>query len=131
MGEFSRKGAKEKMKIINKKNGRTIAKGRFELSKVSEVDIDTKVGANTWIFFRYFCDTLAKKKYDFNILYITVEITAIDNRITIEASNECEYEGVQSVVHLDSQEIELLASYIINYLLNKMGVVSRSRSPMI
>jgi hypothetical protein len=56
------------MKLVNKNNGRTVADGRFELSKISDMEMDTNMGKDTWVMFRYFCDNLIKKKGSFEFL---------------------------------------------------------------
>lgn len=109
------------MKIINKNNGRTIAEGRFELSKVSDIGIYTRMGDDTWIIFRYFCDNLIKKQGDYNFLDMVAEITVKDNLISIEASGEdCVHiSEIIALVQLTTEEREHLFVHLINHILGK------------
>lgn len=109
------------MKIVNKNNGRTIAEGRFELSKISDMEINTEMGADTWVAFRYLCDNLIIKKGSFNFLAMVAEITLIDNLISVEASGE-DYDNAMEIraeVQLTEQEREHLFVHIINFALGK------------
>lgn len=109
------------MKIVNKNNGRTIAEGRFELSKISDMEINTEMGADTWVAFRYFCENLIIKKGSFNFLAMVAEITLIDNLISVEASGE-DYDNAMEIraeVQLTEQEREHLFVHIINFALGK------------
>lgn len=110
------------MKIVNKNNGRTIAEGRFELSKISDMEINAEMGADTWVAFRYFCDNLIVKKGSFNFLAMVAEITLIDNLISVEASGE-DYDNAMEIraeVQLTEQEREHLFVHIINLALGKV-----------
>ena len=111
------------MKLINKSNGRTIAEGRLELSKITEMKVDTEMGANTWVYLRYFCDNLIKKKGDYNFLDIVTEITIRDSYISVEASgidyaNDTE---IRADVQFTAEERERFFVHIINHILGKVA----------
>ena len=106
------------MKIVDKSNGRTMAKGRFEISKISDIEIDTNMGGNTWIMFRYFCDNLIIKSADFDFLYMVAEITAKDSFINIEAGGEM-FDSMRAEVQITPEERERLFVHIINHILGK------------
>lgn len=107
------------MKIIDKNSGRTIANGRFELAKISEMEIDTNMGKDTWVVFRYFCNNLIKKKNDFEFLDMVAELTAKDSLISIEAGGIGFDDDIQAEVQLTAEERERLFVHIINHILNK------------
>lgn len=107
------------MKIIDKNNGRTVADGRFELSKISDMEMDTNMGKDTWVMFRYFCDNLIKKKGSFEFLYMVAELTVKDSLISIEASGLTFDEDMRAEVQLTTEERERLFVHIINHILKK------------
>ncbi len=107
------------MKLVNKNNGRTVADGRFELSKISDMEMDTNMGKDTWVMFRYFCDNLIKKKGSFEFLYMVAELTAKDSLISIEASGLTFDDDMRAEVQLTTEERERLFVHIINHILKK------------
>ena len=107
------------MRIVNKNNGRTVAEGRFELSKISEIEIDTNMDKDTWVVFRYFCDNLIKKKDNFEFLYMVAELTVKDSLINIEASGVAFDDDMRAVVQLTIEERERFFVHIINHILGK------------
>ena len=110
------------MKLINKENGRTLADGRFELSKISNVWVSpkaTKDGNEMWFLFEYFGDNLVKKRgYDGEQLSMCAEITTKDNFMNIDATNS---RGMAFVadVQLTTAERERFFVFIINCILGK------------
>ena len=107
------------MKLVNKSNGRTIAKGRLELSKVSDIEIDTNMGKDTWVVFRYFCDNLIKEKGNFEFLSMVAELTVKDSLISIEANGLAFDDDMRAEVQLTTEERERLFVHIINHILGK------------
>ena len=107
------------MNLVNKNNGRIVADGRFELSKISDMEMDTKMGKDTWVMFRYFCDNLIKKKGSFEFLYMVAELTVKDSLISIEASGLTFDDDMRAEVQLTTEERERLFVHIINHILKK------------
>ena len=107
------------MKLVNKNNGRTVADGRFELSKISNMEMDTNMGKDTWVMFRYFCDNLIKKKGSFEFLYMVAELTVKDSLVSIEASGLTFDDDMRAEVQLTTEEREHLFVHIINHILKK------------
>ncbi len=113
---------RQKMKIVNKKNGRTIAEGKLELSKISDMEIDTDIdGGDTWVVFRYFCNNLIIKKGDFNFVSMVVALSVKDTLIDIEVNGDDLKNDIELIAQaqLTAEEREHLLVHIINFITGK------------
>ncbi len=110
------------MKIVNKKNGRIIAEGRFELSKITDMEIDTNGdGGDIWVFFRYFCNNLVLKKGDFNFVSMVAVLYIKDNLIDIEVNGDDIKNDIELIAQaqLTTEEREHLFIHIIKFIMGK------------
>ncbi len=111
------------MKIVSKNNGRTIATGTFELSKMSNMYLMDRDNDKTWFFFQYLGDNLVLKNLDnTSDLTVCVEIPANDNLISLEVEitppeSDTTDEGILAEMQLTTEEKERLFVCIVNYAL--------------
>lgn len=107
------------MKIISKGNGRTIATGRFETSKIFDMSIEAE-NKDTWVVFSYLCDNFIRKiKPQFLCLYVVAELNIKDGFVNFDA---CEFEtgyDITATIQLTMEERERFFIYVISHILGK------------